>query len=182
MEQRVWAETSKSKRIGRTPGTRCQLQTPCLDLSTLQTDLPILWINKLEKLTACWTRTELWIRHDSKSSRSHSGLRLSPKWWLTDNKVTNHSLGRDQTVSTFEPWVQLFFIKIQSIFVCELQNKWTEVLWYLIKKTDKRVTWHHYKGALGLHGNQAGTKDRRRVCGRDSTHPAHVLEPFTDCL
>ena len=61
MEQRVRAETSRSKRIGRTPGTRCQLQTPCLDLSTLQTDLPILWINKLEKLTACWTRTELWI-------------------------------------------------------------------------------------------------------------------------
>ena len=63
MEQRVWAETSRSKQTGRTPGTRCQLQTPCLDLSTLQTDLPILWMRqmKLEKLTACWTRTELWI-------------------------------------------------------------------------------------------------------------------------
>lgn len=49
--------------------------------------------------------------------------------------------------------------------------------------TDKwAFTWHHDKGPLGLHGNEAGTKDRRRVCGRDSTQPAHFLELFADCL
>lgn len=59
----------------------------------------------------------------------------------------------------------------------------TGLIKYPVNGTDKRqLTWHHYKGPLGLHGNQAGTEDRRRVCSRDPTHAAHILELFADCL
>lgn len=72
---------------------------------------------------------------------------------------------------------------LHSTFTHGFKFECTGLINYLINVSDKRqFTWHHYKGPLGLHGNQAGTKDRRRVCSRDPTHAAHILELFADCL
>lgn len=43
-------------------------------------------------------------------------------------------------------------------------------------------TWHNNEGSLGFHGHQASTENAGGVCGRDPTHPAHVLQPLAEGL
>lgn len=42
------------------------------------------------------------------------------------------------------------------------------------------LTWHDHKGALWLHGNQAGAEDGGRISSRDPTHTAGLLQLPSD--